>query len=1788
MPEFKAPTTKRKQTVEEDFPRGGATGLTPLEFKEVARQAEDSLFADGESKTGSKDEPAKKKRKPSKKHANAEATFENTFDKKLNVEILSFKRLTVGTIILGCITQIARGRGQGGTDELVVALPNNLTGYVSIADLSAEISEKLEDEGEELPDLSSMFHVGQWVLCAIVELQEAASGASAASGSDKHRRKIILTLMPHVVNAGIKPIDVSPNMVVAGSIQSVEDRGYIVSLGIHNMHGFIKNAEAKMYQRVKNNDQPLQVGQVVLCSVTAVEESKRTAQLTIDTLKVAKGFMGDKFTYSEISSIVPGTVIDAHITSIQDKGVLCNFMGHFDATIDYFHTAQGIIANKKDLEDQFKINSTVRARILYVDLSSTPNRIGLTNAKHAMALSQPDASEDQPGAKVYPQVALPVGHVFESVTIKRIDEGYGLMCEIEGTAIPGFVHISRVADDRIPNLSAVGKYRLGTSHRAAVMGYDPVDGVLQLSMQPSILSQPFLRVEDVKVGALVKGTVMSVMDKGVVVQLAKGIRGFIPTLHCVDAALTERTSKTIEERYKVGKTVNCRVLSTDPEKGKVGLTCKDSLIKSKQPLVTSYEGAEVGTLADGVVYQVNPKGVIVSFYNNVKAFAHISELSETHVADVNLLFKPGQVKTCRILSVDPANNNIKVSFRKSSEVDLGSVEIGSLQRGKIMAIKEEMIHLSLKPSEIKAVLHKSHLSDHLGDHSTRLLEGLKDGHLLTDLVVLKKDDKRGSVVVSKKPLLVLAAKANQLVKELSEVKPGDTLAGFVRGVTAQNVYVEFANGLSAVAFRQSLSDQFVTDANKFFVRNQSVLAKVLRVDPAENKIEISLKPSEINASTVDYLDQAEFLGSYFKQLERLVRKNNTNPAIAACVLVEVQQMESYGWIVSISEGKDGFVTLEQAKGIEGKKGLKTVAKVLDVDFEKEIVDFTLRKPLISKEEQKVATSSTFVRAVETYKKSIEKLDALKKDNKSVDAVVELVKDNYLVLSIPHVNHQIAFAATKSYNNREEPFMRYKAGQHIKARIAHVPSAQLVKGAGLDRVLLAFDQQTGAVRASLNENGAAAAAKKAADKAQKPKQTVDDFEDVKVGEVLSGRIATIQHTGLNIHLGGKVFGRIHLTDIADEYTAGDELVKKYKKGQMVSCVVIGVDKSNRKIDLSVRPSRLEPQAEIKPVDPEIKSMADLSAGQIVRGFVSNVADKGCFIALNHKLSGRVMIAELSDDYLKDWKSHFTVGQLVKAKILSVNEARNQIELTLKASQIDPSIKPLMTLADFQKGQKVKGSIKAVKPIGVFIKIDGSNVSGLCHISEISENHVPDVSKLYTVGDPVKAKILDIDMDQKRISFGLKSSYFEEGDAEEEGEESEDEDEEVAEGSDVEMEDADEDIEMGSDDEEDEDEDEDEDDEDVENIFAGHDDDSDEDDEEDADSDDEKAKKLGQAEDSDDEMTEDKPLAVSSGFSWDGQDVDMGDDTKSDDESGSDSDSDDEANGASKKQKKKAKKHGAAAPEDDKDLASAAPQMAADYERLLLGSPNSSYLWINYMAFQLQLSEIAKAREIGQRALKTISFREEQEKMNVWVALMNLENTFGTSESLEEVFKKALQTLDQKKVYLQLVKIYERSNKLEAATELYQTMTKKFGQSSKIWTGFGHFQLAHGHLEAGRELLQRSLKSLPKRKHIKTVSKFAQLEFKYGEPERGRTIFEGVMSNYPKRVDLWSIYIDMEVRNGEQDAVRRLFARVVSLKLSSKKMKFFFKKWLAYEKDHGDEDHIEEVKRRALAYVESLTA
>ena len=119
------------------------------------------------------------------------------------------------------------------------------------------------------------------------------------------------------------------------------------------------------------------------------------------------------------------------------------------------------------------------------------------------------------------------------------------------------------------------------------------------------------------------------------------------------------------------------------------------------------------------------------------------------------------------------------------------------------------------------------------------------------------------------------------------------------------------------------------------------------------------------------------------------------------------------------------------------------------------------------------------------------------------------------------------------------------------------------------------------------------------------------------------------------------------------------------------------------------------------------------------------------------------------------------------------------------------------------------------------------------------------------------------------------------------------------------------------------------------------------------------------------------------------------------------------------------------------------------------------------------------------------------------------------------------------------------------------------------------------------------ALPIDPDIKAISKFAQLEFKFGSSERGRTIFESLLANYPQRTDLWSMFIDTEMAHlgsrgngsGGLSPIRALFDRVISLKLSAKKVQSFFKKYLAFEKEHGSPETVEVVRQKAREYIEA---
>ncbi|KAL7532134.1 hypothetical protein ACHAXR_004461 [Thalassiosira sp. AJA248-18] len=242
----------------------------------------------------------------------------------------------------------------------------------------------------------------------------------------------------------------------------------------------------------------------------------------------------------------------------------------------------------------------------------------------------------------------------------------------------------------------------------------------------------------------------------------------------------------------------------------------------------------------------------------------------------------------------------------------------------------------------------------------------------------------------------------------------------------------------------------------------------------------------------------------------------------------------------------------------------------------------------------------------------------------------------------------------------------------------------------------------------------------------------------------------------------------------------------------------------------------------------------------------------------------------------------------------------------------------------------------------------------------------------------------------------------------------------------------------------------------------------------------------------------------------------------------------------------------------------------------------------MAFHLSLADIDSARTVANRAFERIEFRQEGEKLNVWTALLTLELKYGTNKSLHKTVDRACQQNNPKQASASGL------NDLDTATtradEMFTKMCKKFKSKKSVWIAHFQYLLKGSRHEEAHALLKRSLQSLPTYKHVEVMSKFAQMEFELGSPERGRTIFNALLEKHPKRMDLLFVNIDKEVKNGDMVKARALFDSVVNpvsqdkkFKFSDKQMKSLFKKWYRMEEDHGDEESQERVKEEARAFV-----
>jgi rRNA biogenesis protein RRP5 len=211
------------------------------------------------------------------------------------------------------------------------------------------------------------------------------------------------------------------------------------------------------------------------------------------------------------------------------------------------------------------------------------------------------------------------------------------------------------------------------------------------------------------------------------------------------------------------------------------------------------------------------------------------------------------------------------------------------------------------------------------------------------------------------------------------------------------------------------------------------------------------------------------------------------------------------------------------------------------------------------------------------------------------------------------------------------------------------------------------------------------------------------------------------------------------------------------------------------------------------------------------------------------------------------------------------------------------------------------------------------------------------------------------------------------------------------------------------------------------------------------------------------------------------------------------------------------------------------------------------------------------------------REQRERFNVWLAYLVLENTYGSDpeQAAAQLLQRALQHNDAKKMYLAAIDVFERTGRLELLESCLKGLRRKFGTSCKAWIRNHRLESTRGGNTIA--VLDRAVAALPTRKHVKFLSRVGLTEFREGSPARARAIYENLLQTYPKRTDLWGVYIDQEIRVGDAASIRNLFERAIHLNLAWKKMKFFFKRYVEYESEHGTAEQVEYVKQRAMEFI-----
>ncbi|PYT68954.1 MAG: 30S ribosomal protein S1 [Acidobacteria bacterium] len=243
-----------------------------------------------------------------------------------------------------------------------------------------------------------------------------------------------------------------------------------------------------------------------------------------------------------------------------------------------------------------------------------------------------------------------------------------------------------------------------------------------------------------------------------------------------------------------------------------------------------------------------------------------------------------------------------------------------------------------------------------------------------------------------------------------------------------------------------------------------------------------------------------------------------------------------------------------------------------------------------------------------------------------------------------------------------------------------------------------------------------------------------------GQIVHGHVKNVTDYGAFVDLGG-IDGLLHLTDLS--WGRVKHPFDVVKPEQELEVMILKFDKEKQRISLGLK--QLTP-------DPWVGAAEKYPAGGKVQGKIVGIVDYGVFVELEQGIEGLVHVSEMSWNKKVQHPSKLAkVGDVVDVVVLDIKPSDRRVSLGMKQAQPDPW---LVTAEKYPVGTVITGKVRNIAEFGAFVEIE-DGFDGLVHVGDVSwTGRVKNPHEVFKKGEPVTAKVLKIDAENRRVSLGMK--------------------------------------------------------------------------------------------------------------------------------------------------------------------------------------------------------------------------------------------------------------------------------------------------------------------------------------------------------------------------------------------------------------------------------------------------